>query len=238
MTGGGGFIGSRLVRALLNEGWSVRVLDIQYGDLKEYRDQLEFFGVGEDSLHGGMADKGTVKQSIEGVDVVYHLAINWNGATWKHRIPLPDLFDVNIRGTINLLEAARFEGIKHFLFASSGAVYDNTREIVDEESVCKPELFSGDPGPAYGIMKFVTERLCLLYCHQYGLPVTAFRIGYVFEPPGEGEINVKDVVWAFLLATLNEKAYGHVFNVSCDPSVSTAKAEKILNWKPRFTTKH
>jgi nucleoside-diphosphate-sugar epimerase len=236
VTGGGGFIGSRLVDALLSKGWSVRVLDIRYGALEKFKDQLEFFGIGGNDLCGGMADEDIVKRSVDGVDVIYHLAINWDGATWKHRLPLQTLFDVNIRGTLNLLEAARSEGVKHFLFASSTAVYGDTElEVVDEESVCKPELFSGDPGPAYAIMKFVTERLCLLYYHNYGVPVTVLRIGYVFEPPGKGEIHVKDVVQAFLLATLNEKAYGQVFNVSCDLTVSTRKIENAINWKPKFT---
>jgi UDP-glucose 4-epimerase len=238
VAGGGGFIGSRLVRALLARNWSVRVLDVEYGDLEKYREKLEFFGVGSDDLRGGMVDRNIVKQAVKGVDVVYHLALNWDGATWKHQNPISDLFDANIRGTFNLLEEARLERVKHFLFASSGAVYGNRDlEVVDEESPCKPELFSGEPGPAYGILKFATERLCLLYWHVYGLPVTALRIGYVFEPPDRGEIHVEDVVQAFLLATLNRKAYGQVFNVACEPTVSTRKIRETLGWKPKFTSR-
>ncbi|MEM2917673.1 MAG: NAD(P)-dependent oxidoreductase [Candidatus Bathyarchaeia archaeon] len=236
VAGGGGFIGSRLVRSLLNKNWFVRVLDVRYGELVDCKDKLKFFGVGSDDLRGGIVDKNIVEQAIKGVDVVYHLALNWDGATWKHKTPLPDLFYVNIKGTLNLLEEAKSEGIKHFLFASSTAVYGNgSAEIVDEESLCKPELFRGDPGPAYGIVKFVTERLCLLYFSEYELPVTILRIGYVFEPPSKGEIHVKDVVQAFILATLNSKAYGQVFNVACEPSVSTRKIRKVLKWEPKFT---
>ncbi|MEM1565564.1 MAG: NAD(P)-dependent oxidoreductase [Candidatus Bathyarchaeia archaeon] len=238
VAGGGGFIGSRLVRVLLNNDWIVRVLDIQYGELVDCKDNLEFFGVGSDDLHGGVADRNIVRQAVKGVDVVYHLALNWDGATWKHEVSLADLFDVNIRGTLNLLEEAKSGGVKHFLFASSTAVYgDGNVEVVDEESVCKPELFEGDPGPAYTIMKLATERLCLLYSSEHGLPVTVLRIGYVFEPPGEGEIHVKDVVQAFILATLNSKAYGQIFNVTCEPIVSTRRIREILDWKPKFTTR-
>lgn len=236
VAGGGGFIGSRLVRALLNKNWIVRVLDVRYGELVDCKDKLEFFGVGSDDLRGGMVDRDIVRQAVRGAEAVYHLALNWDGATWKHKVPLPDLFDANIRGTLNLLEEAKSEGVKHFLFASSTAVYGNgSAEVVDEESVCKPEFFRGDPGPAYGIIKFVTERLCLLYNSEYGLPVTALRIGYVFEPPSKGEIHVKDVVRAFILATLNSKAYGQVFNVACEPSVSTRKIREALKWEPKFT---
>lgn len=146
VAGGGGFIGSRLVRALLNNGWVVRVLDIRYGELVDCKDRLEFFGVGSNDLRGGTVNRNIVRQAVKGVDVVYHLALNWDGATWKHRVPLADLFDVNIKGTLNLLEEAKSEGVKHFLFASSTAVYgDGNAEVVDEESAVKLELFNGAP---------------------------------------------------------------------------------------------
>jgi len=241
VTGGGGFIGSRLVQALLEKGCRVKVLDVHLGRLERVsKPGLEFVGVGSDDLRGGMSDKGVVEEAVEDVDVVYHLAINWDGSTWRHTLPLADLFDANIRGTLNLLEAARSHGVKHFLFSSSVAVYGEAKSLVlDEESVCKPELWSGDPGPAYGIMKLSVEKLCLMYFHHYGLPVTAFRIEVVFdddevqflgremvnsvvrgeaieviEGDGFATIHVDEIVEAFLMATLSKKAYGQVFNLS------------------------
>lgn len=242
VTGGGGFIGSRLAKALLQKGLAVKVLDIQLGLLKgESSPNLEFISIGSNELHGGMVDKVIVEQAVKDVDVIYHLAINWDGATWAGAHPLADLFDVNIKGTLNLLEAAKSHGIKHFLFAGSCAVYGETESLpVNEETVCKPEL-SPYHLSAYGIMKLTTEKLCLMYHHHYGLPVTAFRIEVVFsneesqlsalskkyidkvlngedveitEDEGCASIHVDEVVDAFLLATLNDKAYGHVFNVS------------------------
>jgi nucleoside-diphosphate-sugar epimerase len=239
VTGGGGFIGSRLVEALL-ERCRVKVLDVNLGRLAERKNEnLEFVGIGSDHLRGGFADPAVVEHAISGVDVVYHLAINWDGASWKHALPLADLFSVNIRGVLNLLEAARKQSVRHFIFASSCAVYGESALLAaDEETTCKPELWDGDPGPAYGIMKLTTERLCLMYNRTYGLPVTAFRIDFVFDeeegiPSGwildelskDGAINVieedgytavhvDEVVQAFFQATLNEKAYGQVFNVS------------------------
>lgn len=106
--------------------------------------------------------------------------------------------------------------------------------------MCKPEL-SPQHLSAYGIMKLATEKLCLMYYHHYGLPVTSFRIEVAFSDNesllsalsgkyidkllqgedievvnGEGcaSAHVDEVVDAFLVATLNDKAYGHVFNVS------------------------
>jgi len=240
VTGGAGDIGSRLVKALLKRGLKVKILDCQYGPFKEEKHpNLEFVGMGDSELHGGMADRDIVQKAVKDVDVVYHLAINWDGHAWKHQLPLADLFDVNIRGTLNLLEAAKSQGIRHFLFASSCAVYGSQEsKTVDEETVCKPELWEGDPGPAYGILKLTTEKLCLLYHHECGLPITAFRIEAVFTDSdalpsrktidnlrkggvievtrgdGYASIHVDEVIQAFLLATLNKKAYGQIFNLS------------------------
>lgn len=241
VTGGGGFIGSKLVYALLDGRCRVKVLDVQSGGLEGETDpNLEMIGVGSDELHGGMANKSLVYEAVKDVDVIYHLAINWDAVTWKHMLTLADLFDANIRGTLNLLEAANSHGVRHFLFSSSCAVYGEAEsQIVDEETVCKPERWDGDPGPGYGIMKLTTEKLCLMYYHHYGLPVTAFRIEVAFSDDealllsgkyidkvlngedieladGQGcaSIHVDEIVDAFSLATLNNNAYGHVFNVS------------------------
>jgi UDP-glucose 4-epimerase len=241
VTGGCGFIGSELVHALLDKGYNVKVLDVQLGLLKgETSPNLELIGIGSDEIRGGMADKNLVDKAVKEVEVVYHLAINWDAVSWTRKLPLADLFDTNIRGTLNLLKAAKSHRVKHFLFASSCAVYGEAKsEIVNEETACKPERWDGDPGPAYGIMKLTTEKLCLMYYHHYELPTTVFRIAPVFSDDvvmllskryidkvlndedievveGQGclSIHVDEVVDAFLLATMNNRAYGHVFNVS------------------------
>jgi len=253
VTGGAGLVGSRLVHALLKEQLKVRVLDTRYGALNNLRGNpnLEFAGIGGNGLRGGMADMRVAKKSVRDIDVVYHLAVNWDGASWKHTMPYADLFDVNIRGTLNLLEAAKSEGTKHFIFSSSVAVYGETQRTigrkrlktyapVDEETVCKPEIWGGDPGPAYAVLKLTTEKLCLMYYHHRGLPVTIFRVEYVFVGAKElkdgANIHVDDVVKAFTLAKLNEKAYGQVFNVACkSPATSTQKVERLLGWRPLTT---
>jgi len=217
------------------------VLDVQVGLLKDATNpNLEFLGTSRSDVRGGMIDKDVVKQAVSDVDVIYHLAINWNGHTWRHMLPLADLFDANIRGTLNLLEAAKSQGVKHFLFSSSCAVYGESESpTLDEESVCKPELWKEDPGPGYGIVKLTTEKLCLMYNHHHGLPTTAFRLEVVYddnetlflnkdtmnmvtnnetievlEGDGIGTIHVEEVVDAFLAATLSKRVYGQVFNLS------------------------
>ncbi|SRR6266568_1389451 len=241
VTGGSGFIGSRLVRLLLREGFSVKVLDIRQGLLQGDRHpKLEFIGLGSDDAKGGMVDRRTADEATRGVDIVYHLAINWDGHSWGQTHPLADLLVVNVRGALNLLDAARSRGVKHFLYASSIAVYGKRDSpVADEETICRPELWRGGPGPGYAILKLSIERLCLLYQTVHGLPATILRIDVVFDDEeyqdlsqetiraavrgdplkvekGEvgASIHVDDVARAFSMATLNENAYGHVFNIS------------------------
>ncbi len=256
VAGGAGLLGSRLVHALLNGEHKVRVLDTRYGaleDVKTHAD-LEFVGIGGDELHGGMVDKQTVKEAVEDTNIVCHLAINWDGTSWKHELPLAELFEANIRGTLNLLEVSKAHDVKHFLFSSSAAVYGETERtislrrsarknrVVNEETVCFPELWDGEPGPAYAIVKLATEKLCMMYHYRYGLPVTVFRIEYIFSSEKElddyANIHVDDVVQAFLLAILNEKAYGQVFNLAYPAShISVKKITDSLGWKPLRTEK-
>jgi nucleoside-diphosphate-sugar epimerase len=253
VTGGSGLIGSRLVYTLLKEARKVRVLDTRYGELEDEKTNpaLEFVGIDADDLHGGMADKRVVEESVRDTDVIYHLAINWDGGSWRHGTPLADLFDANVRGTLNLLEAARSYGTKHLVFSSSVAVYGETERTlalkrrkeyarVHEGTVCHPELWRGDPGPAYSIVKLTNEKLCLMYYHHHGLPVTVFRLEYVFAGERElkdgANIHVDDVVQAFLLAELNRRAYGQVFNLAYPtPHISTRKLQRVLGWKPQAT---
>ena len=219
----------------------MRVLDVQTGHLKPVDDpNLEFVGLGADPLRGGIFDRNLVRRAVRGVDVIYHLAINWDGHSWRGALPLPELFNANIRGTYNLLEEAKSSGVNHFLFSSSIAVYGKRKSpVLDEETVCRPELWKGGPGPAYAIVKLATERLCLMYYHEFRLPVTVFRIDVVFDDneyqdlrletirkarrgdtigvaKGEGGacIHVDDVVQAFILATLKKKSFGQIFNLS------------------------
>jgi len=251
VTGGAGLLGSKLVLSLLNKDYEVRVLDTRYGALEDVKASanLEFFGIGADKLCEGMLDKQTVHEAVKGSSVVFHLAINWNGATWKHELPMAKLFESNIAGTLNVLEASKDCGVKHLLFSSSAAVYGDTertismrqntgkRRIVDENSACFPELWNGDPGPAYAITKLATEKLCMMYYYQCGMPVTVFRIEYIFQNVEDLEdyanIHVDDVVNAFLLAMQNDAAYGQVFNIAYPQSyMSVKKAHRMLGWKP------
>ncbi|KPV62148.1 MAG: NAD-dependent epimerase/dehydratase family protein [Candidatus Bathyarchaeota archaeon BA1] len=249
VAGGSGFIGQHLVDALLKRGFLVRVFDLEARELAQIRNnRLELF-------IGDMLDRKAVTEVMKGINVVYHLALANSFEDFKS-------IQINLEGTNNLLETALNEGVKHFLFASSGVVYGSPRrQIMDEDHPLYPEE-SIIGGRWYGITKLATEKLCMKYYHEFGLPVTALRLGAVYLNVGwicdpivsealkgkkitveENEwsdyIHMEDVVEAFLLATLNEKAYGEIFNIT-NPNLSISERElaemivKILKLKSKI----
>jgi len=228
VVGGAGFVGQRLVKRLLKEGHHVKVLDLKQRRLRR---------VASPNLRlvlGSMTDPLTVRRVMKGTDVVYHLAL-----AGGFSIKSPEPVNANLRGTLNLLRSAKSQRVKQFIFASSTAVYGKPRYLpVDEEHPCNPEEESGMR--FYPLVKFSTEKLCRLFYFNFGLPVTVFRLTYVFsnesvynvpwidwmiekarkneaievvEGEGFASVHVDELVDAFMLATINEEAVGQVFNV-------------------------
>jgi len=226
--GGAGFVGYRLVKRLLADGHSVRVLDVKPGRLRRLSSpNLKLF-------LGSMTERRAVQRVMNGVDAVYHLALIGGFSIRSLR-----LFNANLHGTLNLLKAAKSQKIKQFIFTSSTAVYGKPRYLpVDEEHPCNPEEESG--WRLYPLMKFSTEKLCRLFYFTFKLPVTVLRPTYVFchksvydvpwtgwmtekarnnetievfEGEGFASVHVDELVDALRLATLHEKAIGQVFNV-------------------------
>jgi len=228
VVGGAGFVGQSLVRRLLREGHYVKVLDLKCGRLRRTASpNLRL-------VLGSMTDPLTVRQVMKGTDVVYHLALA-GGFSIKSLEPV----SANLQGALNLLRSAKSQKVKQFIFTSSTAVYGKPRYLpVDEEHPCNPEEESGMR--FYPLVKFSTEKLCRLFYFNFGLPVTVFRPTYVFsnksvynvpwidwviekakkdeaievvEGDGFASVHVDELVDAIMLATLNEKAVGQVFNV-------------------------
>lgn len=170
VTGGAGFIGSHLVEHLLATGTSVRVLDnLSTGKRANLpaHPQLEF-------IQGDIRDWSLVLDSVRGVEGIVHLAAV---ASVQASIDDPILtHQVNFDGTLNLLEAARRNGTRRFLYACSAAVYGDAASIpVSEDS--KP-----NPLSPYAVDKLSGEHYLLHYHRQHGLPATSFRFFNIYGP--------------------------------------------------------
>ena len=165
VTGGSGFIGSHLVDRLLARGIGVRVYDLQRSP---YRDDIEF-------QQGSILDPETLRIAMNGVDAVYHLAAV---ADVKDVYQDPAHAEsINVRGTINVLEAMRLSGLKRLIFGSTTWVYSNAQsETVDEDTPI------GTPDHLYTATKVASEHYCHAYSVLYGLEPTVLRYGIPYGP--------------------------------------------------------
>ena len=234
VTGGAGFIGSYLVRALLERGDHVRVLD-NFSTGK--RENLLGLGGQLEILEGDLRNPIQVAEAVKGIDFVFHQAAFVS-------VPLSVLdpqtcFDINVQGTLNVLEAARDRGVQRVVIASSAAVYGEP-EILPLTEATHPRPLS-----PYAASKLVNEVYAGMFTHAYGLPVVALRYFNVYGPHqspksdyaaaipifirrlldgqapevfGDGLqrrdfIYVSDIARANLLAASAPQAAGEVFNI-------------------------
>ena len=234
VTGGAGFIGSHIVEALLGRGDQVRVLDdFSSGKKENLSDVLEEIEL----ITGDICDQDILNSSVSGIDQIFHQAAF---VSVPMSIENPQLcFDVNVKGTIQLLSAARDAGVKRVVIASSAAVYGDNMQIPLKEDT------SLHPKSPYATSKQVGELYATLYSKLLGLDVVALRYFNVYGPRqnpdsdyaavipifiktiqnnqlpviyGDGLqtrdfIHVKDVAVANLLAAEASKASGQVINI-------------------------
>jgi UDP-N-acetylglucosamine/UDP-N-acetylgalactosamine 4-epimerase len=171
VTGGAGFIGSNLIEVLLNRGYSVRCLDdLSNGKLENVELFIEHPNY--TFIKGDIRDLSTCMKACEGVSYVLHQAA-WGSV--PRSIEMPILYeDINIRGTLNMMEAARQNGVKKFVYASSSSVYG------DEPNLPKKEGIEGNLLSPYALTKFVNEEYGKLYYSLYGLDTYGLRYFNVF----------------------------------------------------------
>ena len=235
VTGGLGFIGSNLVRALVNGGARVRVVDALVPTLGGRADQLDDVEV-ESVLVASIADR-QVADVIEGCDVVFNVA-GQVSHTASMRDPQQDLA-LNTTSHATLLET-----IRH-VQPTARVIYTSTRQVYGRSTMSTvDETHAASPVDVNGVAKLAGEQLHLVYCHAYGLATTALRLTNVYGPRqrlssdelgflpvfvrkallgepieifGDGTqrrdcLHVADVLTA-LAAAGDARATGHVFNV-------------------------
>jgi nucleoside-diphosphate-sugar epimerase len=263
VTGGAGFIGSNLVRKLLEMEEDVRILD-NFATGKRENILPLINNPHLTVIEGDLRSFHIVRTAVKGVDYILH-----QGALPSVPRSINDPIttnDVNILGTLNILEAAKEFGVKRVVCASSSSIYGNS------ETLPKVETMPVNPMSPYALTKYAQERYCQIYYNLYGLETVALRYFNVFGPNqdptsqysavipkfiklmsedkepviyGDGTQSrdftyVDNVVYANLLACNAEKAVGEVINVACGKSYTLLELVKMINEilgkniKPRF----
>jgi nucleoside-diphosphate-sugar epimerase len=168
ITGGTGFIGSRLALECLNRGHAVKVLGQENTPAESFNRKIVEDRGGQVILES-VTDMNRFSDLFQDVDVVFHLA------AVQHEMNVPDqkFWDVNVTGTKNILEASVRAGVKRFVHGSTIGVYGSITGVIDEQTSCMPDNI-------YGESKFEGEKLALSYCDR--IPVVVIRIPEVYGP--------------------------------------------------------
>jgi UDP-glucose 4-epimerase len=250
VTGGAGFIGSHLVDRLVDEGFRVRVLD----DFSSGRaSNLARSAENAELLRGDLCDPVLLARALEKVEIVFHQAAV---PSVPRSVAEPVRTNqVNVSGTLALLEAARHAGVRRVVFAASSSAYGNTEELPKHEGM-RPT-----PESPYALQKLVGEQYCRLYHGLYGLETVALRYFNVYGPRqnpeseyaavvprfvtmclagrrpivyGDGEQTrdftfVGDAVEANLLAAKSTPAVGQVMNIAGGRRISLNELLREIN---------
>jgi UDP-glucose 4-epimerase len=191
VTGGAGFIGSHLVDRLVKEGHEVSVIDdLSTGSLENLAgpgDRFEF-------VRGDVRERAAVDRAVRGAELVYHQAAL---ASVVRSLESPaEVTDVNVRGTLNVLLAARDLGVRRVVFASSSSVYGDTPELP------KSETMTLQPRSPYAASKAAGEAFATAFQHAYGLETVSFRYFNVYGPRQSPRSLYAAVVPLFVQAAL------------------------------------
>ncbi len=196
VTGGAGFIGSNLCEAILNLGYKVRCLDDLSTGKKE---NVELFlkNSSYEFVKGDVKDLQTCVNACKGVDYVLHQAA-WGSVPRSIEMPLSYCAN-NITGMLNMLEAARQNSVKKFVYASSSSVYG------DDPYLPKIEGREGNLLSPYAVSKRTDEEWAKQYTHHYGLDTYGLRYFNVFGRRQNPEGNYAAVIPKFIKQLLNDE---------------------------------
>ena len=252
VTGGAGFIGSNIVKELLLQGQDVRILD-NFATGKRENILPLITNPHLTIIEGDLRSFHIVRAAVKGVDFILH-----QGALPSVPRSINDPIttnDVNILGTLNILEAAKEFRVKRVICASSSSIYGNS------ETLPKIETMSVNPMSPYALTKYAQERYCQIYYNLYGLETVALRYFNVFGPNQDPTSQysavipkfiklmredkelviyvdgtqsrdftyVENVVFANILACNAKKAAGEVINIACGKSYTLLELVKMIN---------
>jgi UDP-glucose 4-epimerase len=247
VTGGAGFIGSNLVDQLSAENRVIVLDNLSSGSLSNLEKSRGRITL----VKGDIRDKGLLKDLVAEVEFVFHLAANV-GNVKSIEDPAFDM-EVNVKGTLNLLEACLNSRIKRLVFSSSGAIFGEAKYLpVDEDHPLNPES-------PYGASKLAAEKYCYAFHKVHGLPITALRYFNAYGPRqgtsgyanviaiffqriregkplttyGDGEqtrdfVYVGDIVRANILAAISPQAIGEIFNIGTGQAASVNQLISII----------
>jgi len=192
VTGGAGFIGSNLVRRLLDAGWSVRVLDNFATGLRE---NLTEVASDIDLAEGDIQSYERVHNAVRGCDVVFHLAA-LGSVPRSIQDPLTTNA-INVTGTLNVLLAARDEMVQRVVFSSSSSLYGREADLPQRED--QP---TGPIAP-YAVAKLAAEGYCRAFSNVYEMETVALRYFNVFGPRQDSRSQYAAVIPRFIGAFLD-----------------------------------
>ena len=250
VTGADGFIGSHLVERLLKEGVRVRAFVFynafnRWGWLDDFsKSQLQKVDV----FCGDIRDPHGVEEAMKGIDVVFHLAA-LIGIPFSYHAP-DSYVDTNVKGTLNILQAARKEGVKKVVHTSTSEVYGTA------QSVPISETHPLNPQSPYAASKAAADHLAQSFYLSFGLPVATIRPFNTYGPrqsaraviptilaqlgAGQKTIHlgntqttrdfnfVSDIVDAFIKVAESGKTAGQVLNAGSGSEISIADLVKLM----------
>ena len=173
ITGGAGFIGSHIAEYYQDKA-EVRILDnLRTGSMKNLA------GIKAEFIRGDVRDRVKLAKAMKNVDYVFHLAA-MIGVPESMERPL-DCVDINVNGTLMVLEEAARAGVKKLIYASSAAVYGNTSDVIRREDM------PSDPDSIYAVTKLDGEHYCKIFSESKKLKTVSLRYFNVFGPRQDPE---------------------------------------------------
>lgn len=251
ITGSAGFIGSHLTETLVKANVNVIGIDNFYNglsdNLKNFIDKPNF-----KFYQGDIRDGEFIQEISKDIDIIFHVGAFISAQLSLKMSELCN--DVNVKGTLNLLNAARLNDVERFVFSSSSALYGDGPELPKHERMYPDSL------TPYGVSKLAGESYTTTFYKVYGLKTTALRYFNVYGPRqrnteyagvislftegilregknpiiyGDGNqtrdfIYVNDIVKANILAATHSKSVGQIFNVATEKSIDINSLTKLI----------